>query len=57
VALDESWKSGKFPERIMEQITEYNILDFSQWTDDATFDNNFAKLLAGLDLFYKKPEA
>jgi hypothetical protein len=57
VALDETWKSDKFPERIMEQIKEYNILDFSHWTDKSIFDNKFAKLLTGLDLFYKKPAA
>ena len=56
VALDESWKESKWPERLMEQVMEYNILDFSKWEDKATFDEKFAKLLQGLDLFYKKPE-
>jgi hypothetical protein len=36
---------------------EYNILEFSSWEDSTTFDAKFAKLLSGLDLFYKKPEA
>jgi uncharacterized protein YjbI with pentapeptide repeats len=47
VALDDSWKSSPWPERIMEQVMEYNILDFSIWTDDSKFEN-------GLDLYYKK---
>jgi hypothetical protein len=56
VALDESWKDSKWPERLMEQVMEYNILDFSKWEDEAIFDSKFAKLLQGLDLFYKKAE-
>jgi hypothetical protein len=34
--------------------TEYNILDFSNWKDDAEFTMNFTKLAEGLDLFYKE---
>jgi len=41
----------------MEQVMEYNILDFSQWDNDSVFEEKFAKLLNGLDLFYKKPAA
>ncbi len=55
IALDDSWKSSNWPARIMEQVTEYNILDFSRWEDKQTFESKFAKLLSGLDLFYKKP--
>jgi hypothetical protein len=55
IALDDSWKSSAWPARIMEQIMEYNILDFSGWEDDSTFQSKFTKLLSGLDLFYKKP--
>lgn len=56
IALDDSWKSSRWPQRIMEQVMEYNILDFSQWEDEGTFNVKFGKLLSGLDLFYKKPE-
>jgi hypothetical protein len=56
VALDDSWKSAPWPARIMEQIMEYNILDFSGWDDETAFEAKFSKLLSGLDLFYKKPE-
>jgi len=56
VALDEGWKSSKWEERVMEQIMKYNILDFSKWEDESAFEEKFAKLLSGLDLFYKKPK-
>jgi uncharacterized protein YjbI with pentapeptide repeats len=53
VALDDSWKSSRWPKRIMEQIMEYNILDFSTWEDDSKFESMFRKLIDGLELFYK----
>ena len=53
VALDDSWKSSQWPKRIMEQIMEYNILDFSEWEDDVKFEGMFRKLIDGLELFYK----
>jgi hypothetical protein len=56
VALDDSWKSAPWPARILEQIMEYNILDFSGWESAPVFESKFSKLLSGLDLFYKKPQ-
>src|SRR5262249_11373756 len=53
VALDDSWKDSKWPKRVMEQIMEYNILNFSTWMDDSKFDGMFRKLIDGLELFYK----
>jgi hypothetical protein len=53
IALDDSWKSSHWPKRIMEQIMEYNILDFSAWEDDVKFEGMFRKLIDGLELFYK----
>jgi hypothetical protein len=53
VALDDSWKSSRWPKRVIEQIMEYNILDFSAWQDDNKFDGMFRKLIDGLELFYK----
>jgi len=53
VALDDSWKSSRWPKRVMEQIMEYNILDFSAWEDDVKFAGMFLKLIDGLELFYK----
>jgi len=53
VALDDSWKDGRWPKRVMEQIMEYNILDFSAWKDDNKFEGMFRKLIDGLELFYK----
>jgi hypothetical protein len=53
VALDDSWKDSRWPKRVMEQIMEYNILDFSAWKDDVKFEGMFRKLIDGLELFYK----
>jgi len=53
VALDESWKTSSWPQRIMEQVKEYNILDFSEWNDDDKFKTIFGKLIDGLNLYYK----
>ncbi len=54
IGLDDSWKTCNWPERIKEQIMEYNILDFANWEDDAALDEMFKKLIDGLDMFYKK---
>ena len=53
VALDDSWKDSHGPNRMMEQVIEYNILDFSSWKDNTIFDSLFRKLIDGLELFYK----
>jgi len=53
IALDDSWKSSPWPKRVMEQILEYNILDFSAWEEDVKFEGIFRKLIDGLELFYK----
>jgi TIR domain-containing protein/pentapeptide repeat protein len=53
IALDDSWKKSFWPKRVMEQIMEYNILDFSAWKDDVKFEGMFRKLIDGLELFYK----
>ncbi len=53
IALDDSWKSSPWPKRVMEQIMEYNILDFSAWEDEVKFEGMFRKLIDGLELFYK----
>ena len=53
IALDDSWKTCNWPERIKEQIMEYNILDFSNWEDDDELDAMFKRLIDGLDMFYK----
>jgi hypothetical protein len=54
VALDGAWKDCPWPARLREQIMEYNILDFLNWKDEAEFTKKFAKLVEGLDLFYKE---
>ena len=47
------WKDSPWPKRAMEQVMEYNILDFSAWKDDGKFGSTFNKLIDGLGLFYK----
>ena len=54
VALDDSWKDGRSPKTIMEQIKEHSILDFSDWKDKSKFESTFRKLLDGLELFYRE---
>jgi hypothetical protein len=56
IALDDTWKFCDWPERLREQIMEYNILDFSNWHSHSTFDRMFGRLIEGLNLFYKKPD-
>ena len=53
IALDDSWKTCRWPERLREQIMEYNILDFSMWQDQHQFERMFARLIDGLAIFYK----
>lgn len=53
VALDDSWGKSQWSKRVMEQVMEYNILDFSSWKDDRKFGSTFNKLVDGLELFYK----
>ena len=48
-----SWKTSRWPKRLMEQVTEYNVLDFSRWEEEAMFEEMFTRLLDGLQLFYK----
>lgn len=53
IALDAKWKEASWPERLKEQIMEYNILDFSKWMEPSSFRRMFHRLVEGLDLFYK----
>jgi len=53
IALDDRWKKSPWPKRVMEQVMEYNILDFSAWENDNKFGSTFNKLIDGLELFYK----
>ncbi|MDT4968521.1 MAG: hypothetical protein QOJ64_3258 [Acidobacteriota bacterium] len=53
IALDDSWKGCAWPDRLREQIMEYNILDFSDWKDEARFRGMSDRLIEGLDLFYQ----
>jgi uncharacterized protein YjbI with pentapeptide repeats len=54
IALDDSWKNINWPKRLMRQVMEYNILDFSEWNNHAVYKKNFKKLIDGLELFYSE---
>jgi uncharacterized protein YjbI with pentapeptide repeats len=54
VALDDSWKSGEGPERVVEQVMEYDVLDFSGWEDESEFEASFRRLMDGLGLSDKR---
>lgn len=53
IALDNQWKTSRWPRRIIEQIREYSVLDFSGWQEEAEFNTMFRRLIDGLELFYK----
>ncbi|MBD3338341.1 MAG: TIR domain-containing protein [Candidatus Lokiarchaeota archaeon] len=53
IALDDSWKHSKWPARLREQIEEYNILDFSNWSDSVEFIRMFERLLHGMAIYYE----
>lgn len=53
VALDHSWKDSHVPKRIVEQITEYKIFDFSAWSDNRRFEGVLREMIEGLNLFKK----
>ncbi len=52
VALDDAWKTCSWPGPLRRQIEDYNILDFSEWQDDAAMERQFKKLIEGLGMFY-----
>lgn len=54
IALDDSWKTCKWPARIMNQVKDYNVLDFSEWGNSVRLDEMFVRLIKGLDLYYNK---
>lgn len=53
IALDYSWKEGRGSKKIMEQIPESKVLDFSAWKNDGKLEGMFHKLIDRLELFYK----
>jgi hypothetical protein len=49
VALDDAWKECRWPERLSEQITEYHILDFLKWKDEAEFGRTVQEAGRGVE--------
>jgi uncharacterized protein YjbI with pentapeptide repeats len=55
IALDAEWKKpNSWSPVLLDQVTKYNIVDFSEWMNAEIFKSKFSLLLNGLDLFYKK---
>ena len=52
IAIDDSWKSCDWPERLREQVVKYNILDFSAWQDPTRFSEQFNRLASGIRRWY-----
>lgn len=46
-------KNSPWPARVIEQIMQHKILEFSEWDDNVKFEGMFRKLINGLELFYK----
>ena len=54
-ALDSSWTSARWSKQIiMEQLTGYNVIDFSAWKDKSRFEDSFRTLIDGLELFKRE---
>ncbi len=52
VALDKSWQGCGWPNRLMKQVNQYDILDFADWSENQEeFNRQYEKLLKGLRLF------
>ena len=52
VALDDSWHDKVKGSVLWRQVKKKNVLDFSKWQDDGAFDEQFAKLLKGMKIYY-----
>ncbi len=58
VALDASWKECNWPGPIKAQLFDkYYAVPFDDWEEPAAFDRQFAKLVDGMDLYYRKGKA
>ena len=51
LALDESWKSHPWPDGVPEQLSRYEITDFSGWWDRSDLETQLKELIDGLRLF------
>lgn len=54
VALDDTWAKAKWPKRLMAQLKEYLVLDFSDWDDDDSFEREYLRLRKGIAKYYGK---
>lgn len=44
LTLDDAWKICDFPRPLRRQLTDYHVLDFSPWQNEAFFAQQFGKL-------------
>jgi uncharacterized protein YjbI with pentapeptide repeats len=54
VALDDSWKTSRWPGPLRQQLMKYHILDFQNWMSDADFGSALERLIHGLGVFYAR---
>lgn len=55
IALDDTWgkpRDPHWPERLMVQVKDYAVLDFSKWQEPAAFAEAIRKLEAGIRKWY-----
>lgn len=52
VELEFRWKYSNWSAVLHNQIVKYNILHFSGWEDVEILNEQFNKLIEGLDMFY-----
>ena len=52
VALDDSWRTAAWSQVLLGQLRKLNILDFSDWRDEARFREQFRRLAAGIREWY-----
>lgn len=53
VALDSTWASCSWLERVKEQIQDYNILDLSNWKHEPSLIRQTDRLLGGIRRWYQ----
>lgn len=54
ISLDDAWKTCRWSAVLRNQIEKYHILPFHSWQDPADFNDKWARLLKGLNVFYGK---
>jgi len=53
IALDHSWETSQWSPILRNQIRKYNVLDFSGWRSTQILQEQFDRLMRGLNLYYE----